>query len=235
MEPNEKFTQHIEKGREYLVNLLNNKSALKLDIYKNTINWFQVFKQELANCVETIKKDVTDPRIRLHIIEKGDTEAQLFIGSDVLVFTMHTNIFQLNSENYASQTSYVQKNPANAFCGIINVYDFLADSYEFNRSYDIGYLISRIFINREDHFLIEGKGQLGLMYKDFMHQVLSKEFIQDIILRLAIHGLDFDLFTPPYEAVQTATVQDLQTLNYSSKLKTGKRLGFKFEAKENIT
>lgn len=235
MESNEKFTEHIEKGREYLVNLLNNKSALKLDIYKNTITWFKVFKEELTNCIDIIKKDVTDPRIRLHVVEKGDTEVQLFIGSDVLVFTMHTNIFQLSASNYASQTSYVKNNPGNAFCGIINVYDFLADSYEFNRSYDIGYLISRIFINREDHFLIEGKGQLGFMYKDFMHQILNKEFIQDIILRLAIHGLDFDLFTPPYEAVQTATVQDLQTLNYSSKLKTGKRLGFKFETHENIT
>lgn len=229
------LNDHLNKGRAYLVNLLNQKSALKLDIYKNTFDWFQVFKAELANCVETIKKGVPDTRIRLRLVEKGDTEAQLFIGSDVLIFTMHTNIFQLNNENYASQTSYVKKNPSNAFCGIINVYDFLADSYEFNRSYDVGYLISRIFINREDHFLIEGKGQLGYMYADFMHQVLTKEIIQDIILRLAIHGLDFDLFTPPYESVQTATVQDLQTLNYSSKLKTGKRLGFKFEARENIT
>jgi len=235
MTAKKEFNAHLEKGREYLTNILNQKTVLKLDIYKNTIDWFKVFKEELAVCVKTIKKRVPDSRIRLRVVERGDTEAQLFIGSDVLIFSMHTNIFQLSEENYSSQTSYVKNNPSNAFCGIINVYDFLADSYEFNRSYDVGYLISRIFINREDHFLMEGKGQLGFIYADFMHQVLSKELIQDIILRLAIHGLDFDLFTPPYDSVKTATVQDLQTLNYSSKLKTGKRLGFKFEAQKNIT
>lgn len=231
----EKFEAHLERGQSYLVDLLKNKSALKLDIYQNTISWFQVFKTELQACVERLKKEVVDPRIRLNVVDKGDTEAQLFIGSDVLIFTMHTNIFQLGANNYASQTSYARQHPGNTYCGIINVYDFLADSYEYNRPYDIGYLISRIFINREDHFLIEGKGQLGFLYQDFMHQVLSKEIIQDIILRLAIHGLDFDLYTPPYEAVQTATVEDLQSLNHSSKLKTGKRLGFKFESQQNIT
>lgn len=231
----EKFEAHLDKGREYLVGILKNKTALKLDIYKNTINWFNVFKEELVHCVEIIKKDVTDDRIRLRIEEKGDTEVHLFIGSDLLVFNMHTNIFQLNRNNYSSQTSYVQSNPFNGYCGIINVYNFLADSYEFNRSHDVGYLISRVFINRENHFLVEGKGQLNFMYKDFMHQILSKEVIQDIILRVSIHALDFDLFTPPYKAVQTATVQDLQSLNYSAKLKTGKRLGFRFESNDAIT
>lgn len=231
----EEFEAHIQKGHDYLVDLLKNKSALKLDIYQKTIDWFQVFKAELIALVNMLKEEITDPRIRLRLVEKGDTEAELYIGSDVLVFSMHTNIFHLNEINYATKTSYVKKTPANAFCGIINVYDFLADSFEFNRSYDVGYLISRIFINREDHFFIEGKGQIGIIYKDFMHQVLTKEIIQDIIIRLAIHGLDFDLFTPRYESVQTATVSDLQSLNYSSKLKTGKRLGFKFESDQNIT
>lgn len=232
---NEKFEAHLEQGRNYLVDLLKNKTCLKLDVYQNTIEWFGKFKEELQNCVEIIRKDITDDRIRLKFIDRGDTEAQLFVGSDVLIFSMHTNIFQLNRNDYASQTSYVKNDPKNAFCGIINIYNFLADSYEFNRSHDVGYLISRIFINREDHFMIEGKGQLGYLYRDFMHQVMTPEYMQDIILRTAIYAIDFDLFTPPYKNVQNATVQDLQALNYSSKLKTGKRLGFKFESKQDIT
>lgn len=230
-----KFEDHLEKGREYLVQLLNNKTSVKLDVYQNTLNWFKIFKTEIRNCIEIIRKEIPDSRVRLRVVEKGDTEMELYIGSDAIIFSMHTNIFQLDSNSYASRTSYVQQNPMNCYCGIINVYNFLADSFEYNRSHDIGYLISRIFINRENHFLIEGKGQLGFIYKDFMHQVLSKEIIQDIILRLSIHAVDFDLYTPPYKAVQKATVQDLQDLNYSSKLKTGKRLGFKFESRENIT
>lgn len=231
----EKFEAHLNEGRNYLVDLLKNKTALKLDIYRNTIEWFKLFKLELLSCTELIRKEIPDERIRLRVVDKGDAEVQLFIGSDVIIFNMHTNIFQLERTEYASQSSYVQRNPLNGYCGIINVYDFLADSYEFNRSYDVGYLISRIFINRENHFLMEGKGELDFIYKDFMHQVLSVDIIKDIILRVSIHALDFDLFTPPYESVQTATVQDLQAFNYSSKLKTGKRLGFKFESQQNIS
>lgn len=230
-----KFDEHLAQGRDYLVNTLEKKTGTKLDVYKSTMAWFKVFKEELSACIDLIKGEIKDDRIRLRYVEKGDAEAQLFIGSDVIVFNMHTNVFQLSPQDYASQTSYVRQNPLNGFCGIIRIYDFLADSYEFNRHHDIGYMIGRIFINRENHFMMEGKGQLGFMYKDFMHQVLTKEVIQDIILRVSIHALDFDLYIPPYGAVKTATVQDLQTLNHSSQLKTGKRLGFKFESDQNIS
>lgn len=230
----EKVEAHIAEGQKYLVDLLKSKTSLKLDVYKNTLDWFKTFKEELTNCLDILRAEITDSRIRLRLEERGDTSAELYIGSDVLVFTMHTNIFKLSSTEYATKTSYVINEPKNAFCGIINMYDFLADSYEYNRSHDIGYLIGRIFINQESHFLIEGKDQLGYLYRDFMHQVLSPEIIRDIILRVSIHAINFDLYTPPYRAVQTASVNDLQTLNHSSKLKTGKRLGFKFESNQDI-
>ena len=231
----EQYEAHLEKGRNYLVQLLENKTCLKLDVYHNTVKWFKQFKEELRNSVEVIGNQLKDDRLRLKYVDRGDVEAQLFVGSDVIVFNMHTNVFLLNQTEYASQTSYVKADPSNAYCGIINIYNFLADSYEYNRSNDIGYLIGRIFINKEDHFLIEGKGQLGFIYRDFMHQIISPEILRDIIIRVSIHALDFDLYTPPYRAVQKVTVQDLNTLSSHSKLKTGKRLGFKFEAEQNIT
>lgn len=230
----EKFEAHLSQGRSYLTHLLQNKTTVKLNVYENTINWFKVLKEELKASIEIIKKEINDDRIRLRFVDRGDTEAQLFIGSDVLVFNMHTNVFQLPPNDYNSMTSYVRSNPANAFCGIINIYNFLADSYEFNRHHDIGYLIGRIFINHENHFMMEGKGQLEFIYRDFMHQVLNEYVLKDIILRVSIHALDFDLFTPPYRTVQKATVQDLNALAHSSKLKTGKRLGFKFQTEQKI-
>lgn len=231
---NKALEAHLEQGKNYLVNLLENKTKLKLHVYHNTIEWFKIFKEELKACIAQIQEHVTDKAIRLRVVDRGDLEAQLFIGSDVIVFNMHTNVFKLNANEYATQTSYVRNDPGNAYCGIINVYNFLADSYEFNRSHDVGYLISRIFINKENHFMIEGKGQLGSIYRDFMHQVLTPELIKDIILRVSIYAIDFDLYSPPYHLVQKATVQDLNKLNYSSKLKTGKRLGFKFETKSKV-
>jgi hypothetical protein len=52
-------------------------------------------------------------------------------------------------------------------------YDFLADSYEYGRLNDTGFLIGRLFINRESHFQLEGKGDLGMLYRDFMNPVLN--------------------------------------------------------------
>lgn len=223
-----------EIGKSVLLELLKTKSGHKQDVFVNIQAAFKMFKTELSECVNELRAQLDDPRIRVKFVDMGDSEAQLFIGSDVLVFLMHSNVFKLPDTDYASQTSYVSKKPVNAYCGVIRVYDFLADSYEYNRFGDVGYMICRIFINSENHFKIEGEGQLGFVYQNFMNQVLSKELINEIILRIAIYALDFDLLTPPYQTVNEVSVGELQTLSSNSKLKTGKRLGFQFHSETDI-
>jgi hypothetical protein len=223
-----------QEGKKILLELLKAKSGHKQDVFKNTREWFDVFKRELTECISILKDELNDPRIRFRVEDKGDSEARLYIGSDVLVFHMHSNVFKLPPHDYATQTSYVLNDPRNAYCGIINVYDFLADSYEYNRHHDVGYLIARIFINADNHFKIEGKGQVGFIYQNFMNQVLSQEVIEEIILRLSIYALEFDLLTPPYQAVNQVSVGELQTLSSNTKLKTGKRLGFQFQSNTDI-
>jgi hypothetical protein len=223
------------QDKDHLVSVLKSKSVLKQDIYKNTIHWFNVFKQELKQCLTVLSKEMNDPRVRLRFIDRGDAEAHLYIGSDVLIFSMHTNVFKFSEQDFATKTSYVKDTPENAFCGVIHIYDFLADSYEFNRPNDLGYLIGRVFINRENHFLLEGKGKIGMLYRDFMHQVLTNEIVRDIIYKVSIYALEFDLLTPPYEAINQVSVYELQTQNNSSMLKTGKTLGFKFKSGTEFT
>lgn len=222
------------KNEKRIVDLLKTRSILKQDVFSNTKNWFKVLKSELNECVEMMQSEVSDDRIRLKIVDISDAEIQLFIGSDVLIFHMHTNVFKFDNSNYVHKTSYVKKNSENAYCGIINIYNFLADSYEKKRFNDYGYLISRVFINRESHFLVEGKGRLGFIYRDFLNQVINQEIIKDIIMRVAVHAIEFDLLTPPYERVNVVSVQEMQMLSSDSRLKTGKRLGFKFQSDNNI-
>jgi len=227
----------MNETEQELVDLLKSKSILKQNVYHNNIKWFNVFKEELNSCVAMLSKDLNDnaDNIRLKIVDRSDTEVQLFIGSDVLIFQMHTNVFKISPDNYVHQSSYIKTNPENAYCGIINIYNFLADSYQFNRSNDYGYLISRIFINREDHFFVEGKGQLEFVYKDFLNQVLNQDIIIDVILKVAKFAVDFDLLTPPYNKVNVVSVHEMQTISSDSKLKTGKRLGFKFQSDNEIS
>lgn len=49
------------------------------------------------------------------------------------------------------------------YCGLV-IYNFLSDSFrKFNRNADEGYLIGRIFINRERRYFVEGKQQTSSM------------------------------------------------------------------------
>lgn len=223
-----------EEGKKILINLLKVKSGHKQKVFKNTKTQFGLFKKVLAEVVDSLDKELDASKIRLRLEDKGDSEAHLYIGSDVLVFHMHSNVFRLPNTDFATQTSYVMNNPLNAYCGIIRVYNFLADSYEFNRHHDIGYMICRVLVNSENHFKVEGKGQLGYIYQNFMNQTLNADIMREMILRIAIYAIDFDLLTPPYQTVSQVSVAELQTLSSDSKQKTGKRLGFQFSTKSNI-
>ncbi len=227
----------MEKDTKHLViDLLKSKSILKQEVYANTKKWFNLFKDEINDCVNVISKELGEAKekIRLKVVDKNDTEIQLYIGSDVLVFQMHTNVFKIAPNNYVHQSSYIKTNPNNAYCGIINVYNFLADSYEYKRFNDLGYLLARIFINRENHFFVEGKGQLEFIYKDFLNQIINKDVIKDIILKISAYAINFDLLTPPYEKVSVVSVQEAQAITNDSQLKTGKRLGFKFKSETDF-
>ncbi|MBP6335909.1 MAG: hypothetical protein KA444_10610, partial [Bacteroidia bacterium] len=85
-------------------------------------------------------------------------------------------------------------------------------------------------INRERHFFVEGKRQLGFMYNDFQRAVLDHEQIEKVIESAILYSLDFDPFTPPYDQMTPISVQDILETSLMSKIATGKRLGFRFQA-----
>ena len=112
---------------------------------------------------------------------------------------------------------------------IIYIYNFLAESFLQNRVEDSGYLIGRLFINHDRHFMMEGKGQLGYLFRDIENVVLSKELIQLIVQSAFAFALEFDLLIPPYEFVSVLSVGQIQAISNNLQLQTGKRLGFKMK------
>ena len=95
---------------------------------------------------------------------------------------------------------------------------------------DLGYVVGRVFINRENHYFAEGKRQLGFLYNDFIHSVIDETSIKAILESSILYCMNFDLFTPPFDAIKEVSVQDMQTASESMQIKTGKRLGFRFQA-----
>lgn len=221
-----------ENKKLAIIETLKTKSVLKEKVYDNTLLWFGELKDILKNISKEINAGVLglDPRIRMEYTDRSTFDAQLKVAGDVLLFSMHSNIFQFDREHPAWKTPYIQKNKFNAYSGIINIYNFLADSFKYSRLDDLGYLIARIFINHENQYLVEGKRQMGMLFSNFGNEEISRTALENIIATAIQYSLEFDLLVPPYDTVKIATVGQVEAKIQHSRIITGKRLGFQFNS-----
>ena len=222
----------LDDKKLHLIATLKEKSLLKQLVYDNTFLSFGVVKEILRDISKDINFNIggMDPRIKLEYIDRSNFDAQLRIAGDILLFSMHSNIFQFDREHPAWKTSYIQKNKYNAYSGIINIYNFLADSFKYSRYDDLGYLIARIFINHENQYFVEGKRQMGMLFTNYGNEEISKPSLLNIIYTAIQYALEFDLLVPPYDAVKIASVGQAEAKIQHSRVITGKRLGFQFNS-----
>lgn len=222
----------LEDKKLLIVGTLNEKSLLKQKVYDNTIQSFSNVKEILRSLSKEMNLNIggIDPRIKLEYTDRSNFDAQIKIAGDILLFSMHSNIFQFDREHPAWKTPYIQKNKYNAYSGIINIYNFLADSFKYSRLDDLGYLIARIFINHENQYFVEGKRQMGMLFTNYGNEAISKPALQNVIYTAIQYSLEFDLLVPPYDTVKIATVGQVETKIQHSRVITGKRLGFQFNS-----
>ena len=220
-----------QKNQDLLFNLIKDKGVLKQDVFSNIILNFKVLKSVLKEIGDDLSDRIAneDERVIIEYKDSGEFEAQLRVAGDLLVFQMHSNVFKFNIENSLWKSSYLSENPNRGFCGLINVYNFLNDSFKYNRSNDLGYLIGRLFINYENHFMVQGKRQLGFLYNDFINAVIDKEKLKSIVQSAILYSLDFDLLVPSYDLVNQVSVNQVKQVSDDLKLRTAKRLGFVFQ------
>lgn len=228
-----KEKKEYQEIKENLLNTASNKQF----IFRKTIEVFSKFKKELSLMSDSLAKSVKskDKHIDVRYSENGDFEAHFKFSGDTLLFIMHTNVFNFPNEHFIYKTKYIKDDPQRSYCGMILIYNFLSDSIKYNRLQDSGFLIGRVFINKDGHFFIQGKRQFSFLYKDFSNNVIDEETIKNIINTAVLYALDFDLLVPPFEAIQEITLlQKLQETGNIA-LKTSKRLGFTYSAIEDKT
>jgi len=63
-----------------------------------------------------------------------------------------------------------------------------------------------------------------------MNGLLDKEAIKKVVESIILYSLDFDLLTPPFDAVKEVSVSEIQEAANAMQIKTGKRLGFRFQS-----
>ena len=95
-------------------------------------------------------------------------------------------------------------------------------------------MIARVFINEDNHFLVEGRKQMGYLYNDFVNNVLDRPMWTRIMESALLYSLAFDLLVPPYDQVSTTTVHAVNNLKSDDETQTGKRLGFQFANESSL-
>jgi hypothetical protein len=222
---------NTKEYRESLLEAYVIKSSVKQQVFDNTTESFLILKKVLRQLeteyIKGLRGKISEnnfPRFQ----EKGPFEMELKIGEDVLLFSMHSNVFEFDNKHPINKIQYVQEDPLRSYCGMIMIYNFLADSFKYNRINDLGYMIARIFINKDKHFFVEGKRQDGEVMKDFAVDTISPGILREIVETAIEYSIQFDLLIPPYEQIKIATVDQMQEKISHSKMTTGKRLGFGF-------
>jgi hypothetical protein len=222
------LTDRMSDKIEQIISGLNKKANLKQGVYGHSIDVFKQFRECALNVVETLAPKVLDqaPSVEINLSDYGDFEFHLKFSGDTIVFLLHTNVFTFPPKHSVSKSSYVKENTDRGYFGMIQIYNFLSDSIKYNRLGDEGYLLARVFVNSENDFYVEGKRQLGFLYKELGKIKLGKSHRHNIIEQCMLYCLDFDLFVPPTDALNPITVQQKNYFNNPSGIATGKRLGF---------
>ena len=213
-----------------ILELLKTKSSTKQEVFRNTKSVFQKLTSILEDKANSLNSQMSeeDKFVELSFERKGEFESHITFSGDRLIFHMHSNVFDFPPSHSIHKTSYVKEDKLRSFCGVIHVYNFLNDSFKYNRLNDVGNLVARVFINKENHFFVEGEQQLGFLFNDFINQELNNETLELIVDSSMIFTLNFDLITPNFKDINLVNVHQLLDMNSNNKLKTSKSLGFKF-------
>ena len=217
--------------REKILEAIVKKSTLKQQIFDNTFSTFNDLKETLFEMASEIDDELDgklDRRVRIEYRDRGKFEAQLQVASDILLVQMHTDVFEFDSNHIIWQNGYLQQNRDNSHVGVINIYNFLSDSLRYNRNADEGYLIGRIFINREKCFFVEGKRQTLVRPMAFGKEKITREDLVAIMETAINYAINFDLLVPSYEDNKRVTVDQFNSKMDNSKFITGKRIGYEF-------
>lgn len=212
-----------------IVSSLKEKSTYKLAVLEEAKKQFAAMKEVAKNLADELCAEMDCVEgVEVSYASKGEFQFELRFAEDVLIFFLHNDVFDFEGSHSIWKRSYVDDDKKRAFCGMISVFNFLKTSFEMDRSEDIGYLISRIFINRESHYFVEGKRQLGFLYNDFGQEVIDENAMRSILMTAILYCQEFDLLTPPFSSMSEVQVGRMIDITNKMNVKTGKRLGFQF-------
>ncbi|MFD2247008.1 hypothetical protein [Pontibacter ruber] len=215
----------MEDRLDDIVKGLQQKSATKQAIYRNTKETFDRMKEISVEIVAELTERITKYNADVVIEYKNVSEHEFHIkfSGDLLVFVMHSNVITFPDDYEIMRNDYVEEDFRRRFFGHIMAYNFMADTIKYNRLDDQGYLVGRMLINIEKHFCIEGVKQLELAYDR-----IAKDKINDKRLRLVVESA---MIAAVNNDLMGQDVTDIEKITLKQKLENAhltkpRKLGF---------
>lgn len=207
----------MEAVTQKLIALLREKSLVKQEVFANTYKVFKQFKDIAQEIVAEVNGQLfaNEQSVRLDYKELDDFKFLLKFSGDVIVAQMHTNIWTFGDNHTIYKSSYVEEDYRRAYCGKIMIFNFLSDSIKYNRVNDSGYSMGRIFLNKDNHFFMEGERQFGFLFDNFTTSIMSAGIIRYILQQAMIYAVESDLISDDYQKHKTVTVQEITSAQES--------------------
>lgn len=215
----------------YIKQLLETKSFAKQVTYGHLLTSFSILRNTAKAIAEELTEQTTRQDVTIEFIDLGDHEFHLKLAGDLLIYVLHTNIVTFEPEHAVMQDPYIQEKEINRYFGQIMIYNFMSDSYKFNRINDPGYLLARVMINHENRYFLEGEGRLGPVSNKISGQAVSTSDLDAIVKITLAMAIENDLMAPPYPAVKFITL--IQKLQHTPDLGGGQKIGFKMSSEVN--
>jgi len=198
----------MEDRLDLILEQLKGKASAKQEVYRDAVVVFERTKKLAAEITEELaaKMAEVDKHVFVKFRDIGKFEFQIKFSGDLLIFSMHSNTVIFPDEHVINKNPYILEDLSRRFFGAMTVYNFLDDSLKYKRMNDPGYLVGRMFVNRDEHFYIEGVKQLNFLYPDISQNNLSDEILRVFVESCMIAALEIDSSMPPFEKEKVISV-----------------------------
>jgi hypothetical protein len=212
-----------------IINKIETTSQLKKNLFEQVTSFFTDLEKTCGEVAIELQKESANNTIAVKIEKINDYEFLFRVGGDVLVFILQSNIVRLSDDAYISKSKYLKDDVTLRYFGQVLVYNFLADTLTYGRLDDPGYLISRILINRENHFFLEGDRKIVFEFPELKDNPITKDKNRKLVENLVLSALNNDLLAPNFNDIMLISYH--QKLEHTSSMGNPKKIGFDFFAK----
>jgi hypothetical protein len=87
---------------QLILNTLKQKSVVKQQVFKATQQTFKTLKKVNKYLISNYKQHLKDTpnKVTLDYRDRGSLESEMVVAGDLLVFSMHTNVFTFPNDHW---------------------------------------------------------------------------------------------------------------------------------------